>query len=380
MRRVVVVGGGFGGLATVTALRSSLRPDDEIVLLERRTDFVMGLRKSWAVLGRASLEQGRRDLRLLEARGIRVVHGTATKLDPVARAVEVDGMRIDGDALVVALGAEQAGNAIPGFVEHALNFYEASQVPHAAAALTDFRGGQVLVGIFGAPYPCPPAPFELALLLKETFAARGVAATLQVFSPLSLSLPVLGEEGCSALDSRLAAAGIGFLPNHKATAVEAGEVVFADGKRLAYDVLLGVPPHRCPTVVAESGLTSGGPWVRPDKLTLETGFPGVYAIGDLTDLPLADGKSLPKAGVFAEAQGRVVAERIAASFEGRRARSAFDGFGHCYLEVGQGQAMLVQGHFMAEPAPQIALSEPTVEAFAQKQAFEQDRLRGWFGA
>lgn len=378
MRRVLILGGGFGGVATAHALRQRLPEADEIVLIERRPYFMLGLRKTWAMIGRGTLEEGRRPLRALEGQGIRVVQGIITAIDPAARAVEVDGRRMEGDAMVVALGAELDPDAVPGFRDHAINVYDPQEIPRAAEAVRAFAGGRVVIGIFGAPYKCPPAPYEMAFLLRDLFEARGVQASLTVFTPQPMSLPVLGEAGCSVLEGRLAERGIAFLPNHRATAVEAGAVRFG-GQRLPFDLLLGIPPHRCPEVVVRSGLTDGGAWVRVDPRTMETRFPGVYAIGDIVEIPLPNGMPLPKAGVFAEAEGAVVAERIAARFAGREPEAAFAGEGFCYLELGRGEAMLVRGRFFAEPAPAIEMGEPSPHYLEEKRAFEAERLRVWFG-
>jgi len=378
MRRVLILGGGFGGVATAHALRRRLPPEDEIVVVERRPYFMLGLRKTWALIGRGTLEEGRRPLQALERFGIRVLPGTITAIDPANRAVEVDGRRWEGDAMVVALGAELAPEAIPGFREHALNVYDPQEIPRAMEAVRAFRGGQVMIGIFGAPYKCPPAPYEMAFLLQDFFEARGVRARISVFTPQPMSLPVLGAAGCSVLEGRLAERGIDFLPNHKATAVEAGAVIFGERRR-PFDLLLGVPPHRCPEVVVRSGLTDGGAWVRVHPRTLETRFAGVYAIGDITEILLPNGMPLPKAGVFAEAEGEVVAERIAAVFAGRESEASFSGEGFCYLELGRGEAMLVRGRFLVEPAPEIELTEPSPNYLEEKKRFEAERLRAWFG-
>jgi sulfide:quinone oxidoreductase len=378
MRRVLILGGGFGGVATAHALRRRLPPEDEIVVVERRPYFMLGLRKAWALVGRGTLEEGRRPLQALERFGIRVLPGTITAIDPANRAVEVDGRRWEGDAMVVALGAELAPEAIPGFREHALNVYDPQEIPRAMEAVRAFRGGQVMIGIFGAPYKCPPAPYEMAFLLQDFFEARGVRARISVFTPQPMSLPVLGAAGCSVLEGRLAERGIDFLPNHKATAVEAGAVVFGERRR-PFDLLLGIPPHRCPEVVVRSGLTDGGAWVRVHPRTLETRFAGVYAIGDITEILLPNGMPLPKAGVFAEAEGEVVAERIAAVFAGREPEASFSGEGFCYLELGRGEAMLVRGRFLVEPAPEIEITEPSPNYLEEKKRFEAERLRTWFG-
>jgi sulfide:quinone oxidoreductase len=379
MRRVLILGGGFGGLASAHALRAQLAAEDEIIVVERRAHFVMGLRKTWALTGRSTLEAGQRPLAGLERQGVRVVSGTVTAIEPHARSAEVDGRRIEADAMVVALGAELAVDQIPGLQSYALNVYDPREIPRAAEAVRAFTGGRVMIGIFGAPYKCPPAPFEMALLLKDAFAARGAPASLEVFTSLPMSLPILGAAGSSAFEGRLAEHGITFLPGHKATAVEAGAVVFGDERR-PFDLLLGVPPHCCPAVVVQSGLAEGGGWVRVNPRTLETRFPGVYAIGDLTEIPLANGMPLPKAGVFAEAQGQTVAARIAAAFAGRAPEATFDGAGYCFVETGSEQAMLVQGRFLVEPAPDVTLTEPSRRYLDDKRAFEAERLGAWFGA
>ena len=328
MHRVLVLGGGFGGIATAVALRRALDPADEVVLVERRPTFVMGLRKNWALAGTSTIAEGERPLASLEARGIRVVAGTIDAIEPEAHAAIVDGQRLDGDAVVVALGAQRHPDAIPGFREHAIDAYDVAASEASAAAIEAFAGGRVIVGVFGAPYPCPPAPYELALLLMERFEARGTPGGMLVFTPQAGSLPILGTDGCAAFDGRLVNAGITFRPKTVATAVEPGSVVTQDGTRLPFDLLIGVPPHRVPPVVAASGLTRGGPWVPVDRHTLETSVPGVYAIGDVTAIPLANGNPLPKAGVFAHAEGEVVAARIADGFAGRTPSASLHGRRH----------------------------------------------------
>ena len=199
-----------------------------------------------------------------------------------------------------------------------------------------------------------------------------------MFTPQAGSLPVLGDAGCAAFDGRLANEGITLRTKTNATAVEPGVVVAAD-TRIPFDLLLGVPPHRVPDVVTAAGLAEPGAWVKVDPATLETRFPGVYAIGDVTAIPLASGMPLPKAGVFAHAQGEVVAARIADQLAGRAPTATFDGHGMCFLETGHGRATMVRGNFYASP-PDVALAEATEEHLAAKHAFETDRLAAWFGA
>lgn len=377
MRRIVVLGGGFGGLATAHELRR-LRPDDEIIVVDRASHFMVGFRKTWILLGEEGPDAGRGALADLEQFGIQFRRGTVTEIQPAARAVAVDGERMEADAIVVALGARLAGDEIPGFEAHVLNLYDPGALQEARRKIDDFRGGRVSVGVYGLPYKCPPAPYEIAIMAGEFFRGRGVEAEIGVFTPLPMTLPIVGSAGCGIIESHLAAHGIGFLPEHHVTAVEAGAIIFGD-RRLNYDLMLGIAPHRAPEVVVQSGLAQAGGWIAVDPRTLETDFPGVYAIGDVTSVMMGNGKPLPMAGVFAEAQGRVVAQRIAATFDGREAQATFTGEGGCFLEVGDGKAMVVEGQFMAQPGPQVALGGASVENLNEKKQFERERLLAWFG-
>ena len=378
MKRVLILGGGFGGIATARRLKEKLDAKDEVILVDKRDHFMVGFRKTWALVGESRLEEGQRPLDSLTSLGIQVMQDPVTRIDPNGHAATMGDQIISADALVVALGAELVPEAIPGFREYAYNVYDPNDIPRASQALKDFQGGKLLIGIFGAPYKCPPAPYEMALLINDSLKARGIRANLEVFSPQPMSLPILGQAGCDLIESRLADKGIAFFPNRKATAIEAGEVIFANERR-PFDLLLGVPPHRPPAVVRESGLVGDSGWVAVNLRTLETQFPGVYAIGDVVQIALANGKPLPKAGVFAEAMGETVADRIAATFAGQEPQAMFKGEGGCYLEVGTGQAMMVKGQFLAEPEPEVELTEASPKYLEEKRAFEAQRLQAWFG-
>jgi len=378
MARALVLGAGFGGIATAVALRQLLPADDEVILVDRRDDFAMGLRKIWAILGISPIAYGTRSLRSLERQGITFIQGTVERIDPAQHSATVDGTDYRADALVVALGASLAMDAVPGLSEFGHDAWDRSGIDHVHGVVDAFRGGRAVIGIFGSPYACPPAPYELALLLSERFEARGIDAELTVFTPTPIVLPILGEARSRVLTARLEERGITVLTGRSATRVTGDAVEFVTGVPLSYDLLLAVPAHRCPAVLVEAGLAPPGGWVSVDPATLETAHPGVYAIGDATVVPLANGMPLPKAGVFAEREGEAVAARIAATFRGETATAIFDGRGACFMELGGGEASMVGGDFYTDPLA-LELSPPSVDHRAAKERFEMERLARWFG-
>jgi sulfide:quinone oxidoreductase len=378
MKRVLILGGGFGGIAAAHRLKQNLGNEVEVILVDRRPYFMVGFRKSWALTGESPLEAGQRPLEGLSRIGVEVRRGNVDSILPLEKSAIVDGEKFEADALIIALGADLVPGAVQGFKEHAYNVYDPEDIPRAEKAVADFKGGKLVIGIFGAPYKCSPAPYEMAILLNEKFRAKGIKATVEVFSPQPKSLPILDGESCDSFESRLEGNGITFHPNHKATSIEAGKVNF-ENKQIEYDLLLGVPPHKAPLVVRESGLTGESGWVEIDKYTTETSFEGVYAVGDLTQVMLANKKPLPKAGLFAELMGETAAERIASVFKGETPAAKFSGEGGCYLEVGKGKAMMVKGSFLAEPEPLVSLTDSSVQYLEEKKKFESDRLEKWFG-
>jgi len=380
--RILILGGGFGGIATAIELRGLLGSEAEITIVDRRDSFFMGLRKLWVLVGLGTIAEGTRRIVALSSRGIRVIQTEVRRIDPHARRVETDAGAFAADYLVVALGGEPRPDLVPGLVGQAgaFDLYDVTPVTAAAPRIQALERGRVVICIAGLPYKCPPAPYEAAMLLHEHFRSRGVrdaiGMTLTTVQPTLL--PNAGPEGARWMGEELTRRGIAYETGRKVVRLEPERIVYENGD-LAYDVALVVPPHRPPAVVKQSGLTGEGDWIVPDPATLATSWPCVYAIGDVIHVALANQMPLPKAGLFAEAHGRRVAAAIAAEIQGKSQPPAFDGRGACFLEMGAGQAALVQGEFYARPQPAVKIAPPSPETMEEKRRFEAERLRRWFG-
>ena len=197
MPRTLILGGGFGGIATATELRRLLGDEHEVVLVDRGEQFSMGLRKLWELVGHATIAEGSRPRDALAAHGVRVIRAEIESIDPGMRAATVDGETITADYLVVALGAVPRPDLVEGLAEHGHDVWSTASVPRAALALADFEGGRILVLIAGAPYPCPPAPFECAMHVHEHLRARGLRerSEIAVATVQPMLMPNAGVDG-----------------------------------------------------------------------------------------------------------------------------------------------------------------------------------------
>ena len=376
---VVVLGGGVGGVAAGNRLRRRLDRRHRVVLVNREPDFTFAASYLWVMSGQRRPSQVTRPLQMLKRRGIEVIVGDIEAIDPSTRTVTVGGTQITADHLVVSLGADYAADTIPGLQEAGETFATLDGAQRLTPAINAVTRGRVLVVTAAPIYRCPAAPYEAALLIDAMLRRNGVRGNVDiaVHSAEPAPMGVAGANVSAAVIAILADRGIGYHPSHQITAAEPGRADFADGKSEASDVLVYMPPIRPPAVIASSPVAGAAGWIDADRQTLATAFPGVYAIGDNTQIPLGIGKPLPRAGVFAHAQALVVADNIVATIDGRPATSTFDGHGGCFIETGLGKAGYGSGNFYAEPSPAVIVRPPSRRRHLGKVAFEYNVMRRW---
>jgi sulfide:quinone oxidoreductase len=373
--RVVVLGAGFGGLELTTSLSEEFGEDIEVVLIDRTDGFVFGFSKLEVMFGRAMPPDVHHPYRDLLKPGVRFVQSDIRSIDPVAKRVVTDAGTFEGDILVVALGADLDPAATPGLLEGGHEFYTEAGAFALRDVLANFAGGRVVVGVTSTPFKCPPAPSETALMLHDFLTDRGVRDRSEIALVMPLGTPIPPSPPASqAVLAAFAERGIEWHPETLVRGLDAERRValLATGEEMPFDLFLGVPVHRAPAVVVDAGLTVDG-WIPVDSLTLETSFPDVYAVGDVTSV------GTPKAGVFAEGQAAVAAGRIAARIRGELASAEYDGRGMCYLEFGDGKVAKVNVTFV-KGQPPTGSFDAASELFADdKVAFGTTRVARWFG-
>lgn len=360
---VVVLGAGFGGISAAVELAKAGR---EVVLVDERERFTMGLVALRALEGRTDGADHARPLAALSRHGIRVVRATATHIDPAAKRVGTSAGELTYDKLVVALGA--ATRVPAGWPAEAHDLYTLDGARTFGEKARAMGRGRALVLAHSMPFKCPPAPYEAAMLTRSV--APGVDVTIA--TPEPHPLPVFGPVVGARMRELVEARGVRVLNGRTVASVGEGRVAFTDGSEVAYDLLGIVPQHTPPPLV--STLSPDGGWLPVDARTMRTAHMDVWAVGDCTLLKLPNGKPIPKAGVLAEGQALAAARDILGL------PGPFEGVGTCYVDIGAGLAVEGNGRFMLAEGPAMQMGDPSTEALARKHAFERDRLRAWFGS
>jgi sulfide:quinone oxidoreductase len=373
--RVLILGAGFGGLELATSLSEALGDQVAVTLIDKNDSFVFGYSKLDVMFGKEEPAAVRLPYRAIAKPGVEFRQEVILAIDPERKRAVTDHGAYEGDALVVALGADLDPAATPGLVEGGHEFYSVAGAERLRDLLPAFAGGSVVVAVTTPHFKCPPAPSETAMLMHDYLVARGLrdASHITLIMPFGTPLPVSPEVG-GAIRAELTDRGIDFVGGATITGIapDGREVRLADGTAIEADLIMAVPLHVAPSVVVASGLTESG-WIPVDKYTLQTRFPDVYAFGDVASV------GVPRAGVFSEGQAKVVAAQLIARQRSQADAVHYEGAGVCYIEFGRGAVGRVDVNFLGGPSVTAALQRPSRQLRAEKTAFGASRRARWFG-
>ncbi len=356
-------------------LSEALGDSVDVALIDKNDAFVFGFSKLDVMFGRATPDAVRLAYRDVAKPGVRVLRETITAIDPETRRVTTDAGIHQADVLVIALGADYDMDATPGLAAGGNEFYSVAGAERLAGMIPSFSRGHAVIGVCGAPFKCPPAPSECALLLDDELTARGVRDACEISFVIPLGSPVPpSPETSAALVKEFAERDITLIADRRVSALdpERSVAILDDGTELVFDLFLGVPKHRAPDVVIASGMTEDG-YVPVESATLETRFRGVYAIGDVATA------GVPKAGVFAEGAARIVAQTLIARLQGGEPPGRYLGRGTCYIEFGRGRVGSVDIDFLSGPSRTGSFNAPSAALIAEKEHFGSSRRARWFG-
>jgi sulfide:quinone oxidoreductase len=390
-KQILILGAGFGGLASANFLRKSLSQKEcQIIVIDKNQHFMMGLVNLWILSGSRTLEDSQVALNKLEEKGIKFLNDEITSIDPTENSVttKTNHNKLKYDYLIVALGSELAPKLINGFEdndESCFNIYDAQQVPRLREKILSLKNGRVVVCIADIPYKCPPAPYEASLLINDMLVKNGTrdSIDLSLYVPTSISLPVAGPKMSQDVVNLLNDNHINFHPLHKIKKVlDKKTIEFENGSKTNYDVLVVIPPHQVPQIIKNSDLLLGEGdqhWINVDRFTLRTKYKNVFAIGDVTEIRVDKTAAIPKAGIFAEGEANTVSQQIINEITNNNSNKAtrFDGKGFCFMEIGDKKAGFIDADLYNEAGPITRLDPPSEELYQKKLEFERSRLNEW---
>ena len=345
-----------------------------MTIIDKGDSFVFGYSKLDVMFRGATPETVRLPYEEFVKPGVRLLRETITAIDPEAKRVTTDAGTHEADALVVALGADYDMAGTPGLAESGDEFYSFDGAVRMRDAIRDFTQGRAVVGVCGAPFKCPPAPSECALLLHDELVQRGVRGNCEITLVLPFGRPVPPSPETSAALIGVRGA------RHPADLEHQGERARPRAprrrprrrQRAAVRALPGRAEAPGTRGRQQSGLTEDG-YLPVDSATLATRIPGVYAIGDVAT------QGTPKAGVFAEGAARALATSLVSHLRGSGPEGVHAGTGSCYIEFGAGRIGRVDIDFLSGPSPTGTYQAPSVALRADKQHFGSSRRARWFG-
>ena len=375
---VVILGGGFGGLAAANEIRNTLDSSKvKITIIDKKDWFMVGYAKLWIMNGTRTFENSIGSLNELPKKQINFIKDEIIEINPENNFVKTKSENISFDFLIISMGAVLAPEKISGLIENGFNLYDHNQLNEINQKLNKIESGKIAIVIMGMPYKCPPAPFEASLLVDSMLRKRGIRDSVQIdfYSPAPITLPAAGPEVSKKILDLVNSEKITFHNSQKIKRVESKKLIF-ENDEYHFDILLAIPPHIAPKVIYDSNLAKEPGFIPIDR-NCKTPFENIFAVGDVTSLSVTDSIVVPKAGIFAEGEGITVAKNIISKLESRETSVLFDGKGGCFLESGRDTASVLEVDMFTNEKPSTKLTESTKDNLSKKLDFEKERLSKW---
>lgn len=323
MAKVLILGGGFGGVVAAERLAEELGDDHQITLVSRSRHFVFYPALVKVAFGKCEATDVAFDLRhaMLDRR-VNFIEAEVARIDPLERKVTIAHGEIEGklsyDYLIFALGRRLATERITGFYEHAHHLLNLDKALKFGKAISNFHKGRAVIGQCDGtrlPVPVYETAFALARLLEEGGERDQVRIT--VVSPGELGSEFEDHDAASALEKAFAARQIEFLPNFSIETVTQNSVSTKSGQAINHDLLMLLPPFRGSSAASYVGLTNEEGYINVDWTMRVIGHERIYAVGDCVNF------SGPKMGHMATSQGVVAAMNLAAEIDGHEPLSRY---------------------------------------------------------
>ncbi len=382
-KRLVVVGGGFGGIFTALTVKK-LVPDAEVVVLERSPFFISCPATLEYVFGLNSLDAITFGYSPLVAKKIKVIRTEVVAIEADGKRVVTGHGALDYDQLLIATGIRLAYDDVPGLPEayhlNASIYDKGTPIIDTRHKIEAFQGGTVVLTAPAVPYKCPPGPYEYALLWADHVKQKNLKAKVVLLDAKPSPIPPANAPGL--LDAMAARKDVlEYWPQTKVTGVDGEKKVLkTDGGEVAFDFLSVIPPNKAADLIRQAGL--GPVFAEVDPVTFRsTKNPAVYAIGDAAQTPYA--KSAYTASISGKIAGTYIARALGVSVADPAPPHNI-----CYPYTASDKAILTRADWSYETKDgkvqvntKVTVDNVPKATFAQlRKAWEQGLWREMFGS
>jgi sulfide:quinone oxidoreductase len=352
-KHLLILGGGTAGTMMANHLRRRLSASDWKMTVVDRSDrhlYQPGL--LFLPFGDYTEDQIIRPTRDFMPQGVDFLQEEVEQVLPDQHQVKLKtGAVLSYDVLIIATGCRTAPEETQGMLGpkwrvNVHDFYTLDGARALRDKLDTFKGGRVVVHVNEMPIKCPVAPLEFTFLADTFFRERGMRdkVTLTYVTPLSGAFTK--PKASKKLGHLLADKGIEVVTDFVAEQVdqENDKLVCFDGREVPYDLLVTTPTNMGDEAVRRSGLGDDLDFIPTHKHTLQSlKYADVFVIGDATNVPAS------KAGSVAHFESETLADNVMLHIEGKPLKEEFDGHSNCFIESGNGKALLIDFNYEYEP-------------------------------
>jgi sulfide:quinone oxidoreductase len=357
MKRLVILGAGTAGTMMAHHLRKRLSPDEwGITAIDRSEHHYYQPGFLFLPFGQIAEKDVVKPIRDLLPAGVEFIASDVERIAPEANRIFLAGedrKQLDYDLLIVATGShivpeEVEGMAGPGWRRDVFDFYSFDGARALRDHLAGWDGGKLVVHITEMPIKCPVAPLEFSFLADTFFKERGMRDRVEITYVTPLSGAFTKPKASKALGHLLADKDIGLEADFAIQKIDSDRnvIVSWDDREIPYDLLVTTPTNMGSTAIADSGLGDDLNFIPTDKHTLQSKeHENIFVIGDATNLPAS------KAGSVAHFEAETLTDNILRYLKGEALFAEFDGHSNCFIESGNGKALLIDFNYEHEPHP-----------------------------
>jgi len=351
MKKLVILGGGTAGTMAANKLRAAVPATHlEITVVDRDDQHHYQPGYLFLPFGTYTVDDIVKSRHSFIHEGINLIISEIAGVDADAKTVELaDGRELDYDYLIIATGTHPRPDMVEGLTDHlgktAHEFYTLEGAKALTEVVKKFKRGRLVIHVSEMPIKCPVAPLEFTFLADDFLRKNGRRKNIEIVyvTPLdgAFTKPVASRELGNALSDRHIALETDFAIEH----VEADRIVSFDGREIAFDLLVTVPPNLGADFLATSGLGDDMNYVPCDQQTMESlANPGtIWVLGDGGTLKTS------KAGAVAHFSVEIFIENFVNMLKGQPQHAKFDGHANCFIESGNGKGMLLDFNYDTEP-------------------------------